>query len=159
MLDPMEGARELFFKYDGSRFYMSRDGVEDDYLRYSVPKHLETQWLEELTAAKLNMLETSGNWLVVHFLSSHSDTRHLARLTRATPRGEFWQRCAYLEELLRYVKMCAHAGAINEIQMREAAEYVLEQARIIDADAGHEDCRYRVRPIIEAATELHSSTR
>jgi hypothetical protein len=105
------------------------------------------------------MLEQPGNWAVVHFLQSHFDTRHLPRLIEAKPPGAFRQRCIYLEELLGYVKMCAQAHAINEIQMREAAEYVLDQAKIIDTDAGQEESRYRVRRIIESATELHSSTR
>lgn len=88
----------------------------------------------------------------------HNETRHLARLMEAKPRGAFWQRCAYFEDVLRYVKMCANAHAIDKIQMRVAAECVLDQARIIDKDAGQEDSRYRIRRIIEAATELHSST-
>ena len=43
----LQPARELFFTYDGSRFYMSRDGVEQDYLRFAVPREVETAWLEE----------------------------------------------------------------------------------------------------------------
>lgn len=34
-------AREIFFNYDGSRFYMSRDGVEAEYESFSVPKEVE----------------------------------------------------------------------------------------------------------------------
>ncbi|GAB4977530.1 hypothetical protein MAHJHV57_47390 [Mycobacterium avium subsp. hominissuis] len=49
-------AREIFFNYDGSRFYMSRDGVEAEYERFSVPKEVENKWLEELTTHKLSML-------------------------------------------------------------------------------------------------------
>jgi len=158
MLDPMDRARELYFKYDGSGLYMSRDGVEDEYRRYSVPKDLEKQWLEELTTTKLDMLESTDYWHVVNFLLNHRDTRHLPRLLHVKPHGKFGHRCAYLENLLLYIEMCAQARAIDDIQMREAAEYVFEQAEIIDADAGQEDPRSRVSRIVEAATELHSST-
>jgi hypothetical protein len=30
-------ARELYLAHDGSRFYMSRNGVEHEYLSYGVP--------------------------------------------------------------------------------------------------------------------------
>ena len=44
----LQSARDLFFRYDGSRFYMSRDGVEADYQEAGVPPEVETTWLEEL---------------------------------------------------------------------------------------------------------------
>ena len=158
-MEPLNRAREIFFKYDGSSFHMSRDGADyDEYRRYSVPEQLEKQWLEEVIAKRLDMLDEPGNWAVVYVLMHHGDTRHLTRLTQAKPRGAFWQRCAYLEDVLRYVKMCTHAGAIDESQIRDAADYVLGQAKIIDRDAGQEDSRYRVQRIIEFAAALRSST-
>lgn len=84
-MDPMARARELFFKYDGSRFYMSRDDVEWEFRSYEIPEQLRKQWLEELTATKLDKLEAGDNWSVVYFLLHHRDTRHLERILRATP--------------------------------------------------------------------------
>jgi hypothetical protein len=34
-------ARELYLAHDGSRFYMSRNGVEHEYLSYGVPLEVE----------------------------------------------------------------------------------------------------------------------
>jgi hypothetical protein len=154
---PMDRARELFFKYEGSRFYMSRNDVEDDYRSYAVPKQLEKQWLEELTATKLNMLEEGDNWSVVYFLLHHRDTRHLSRIMQATPRGSYGQRCAYLQDVLDYVKMCARAQDIGKTQVRQAAQYVLEQARVIEIDVRQGDSPDRVGDIIKSASELHAS--
>ena len=64
---PLEHARDLFIRYDGSSFYMSRDGADIQYQRYAVPNELEQKWLEEITTNKLDMLGTPGNWRVVHF--------------------------------------------------------------------------------------------
>jgi hypothetical protein len=157
-VDPIDRARELFWMYDGSSFYMSRDGVDAEYWSYSVPKRLEKQWFEELTTSKLEKLESPDNWRVVFFLIRRSDTRHLPRLLQAKPVGAFPQRCVYLEELLRYVKMCARDHAVDQIEMRQAAEYVLDQARILDTEAGGEDSRYRVHRILKSAAELRAST-
>jgi hypothetical protein len=151
----IDRARELFFKYDGSRFYMSRDDVEEEYRSYDVPEQLRKQWLEELTATKLDKLE-EGNWSVVYFLLHHRDTRHLPRILQATPRGSYGQRCAFLEDVLDYVKMCAHAEVIGRSQIREAAQYVLNQARPIEMDVEQDDSRERVARIIASATEMRS---
>jgi len=156
-LEDKARARELFFQYDGSRFYMSRDGVEDEYVDYAVPKQLEKQWLEELTQVKLDLLEQPGNSLVLNFLLNNRDTRHLARILDATPQGPFGLRCAFLEGVLKYVELCTRAQAINRVQIREAADYVLKQAQIISSDVGH-DSSDRVRQIIASANELWSST-
>ena len=84
---PLDRARKIFFDYEGSRFYMSRDGVDVEYERYPVPQQLERKWLEELTASRLDMLDRSGNWWVVHFLWHHRDSRHLSRLIQTKPLG------------------------------------------------------------------------
>lgn len=154
----MDRARELFFAYDGSVFYMSRNGVDDEYRQYAVPKELEKQWMEELTATKLDLLDGPGYWHVASFLLHHRDTRHLTRLLNVKTRGESGHRCAYLEDLLRYVEMCVRVDAVNDIRVWEAAEYVLKQAQVLDADAGQGASRSRVSRILAAATELRSST-
>ena len=99
-------ARQLFFAHDGSRFYMSRNGVEDQYARMQVPTSIESGWLEELTALKLKQLSSAGNWRVLNFLIHHSDFRHLDKIESAVPLGQFWEKCAFLEDLLRYLRAC-----------------------------------------------------
>jgi len=152
----MDRPRELFFKYDGSRFYMSRDGVEEEYRSYEVPEQLRKEWLEELTATKLDMLDAGSNCSVVYFLLNHRDTRHLPRILQANPRGSYGQRCAYLEDVLNYVKMCTDAQVIGRSQAREAAQYVLNQAADIENDVKQDDSRKRIVRIIAAASETLS---
>ncbi|ORV97213.1 MULTISPECIES: hypothetical protein [Mycobacterium] len=150
-------AREIFFNYDGSRFYMSRDGVEAEYESFSVPKEVENKWLEELTTHKLSMLGESGNWWVVYFLCNKRDCRHLSHLLSAEPLGAFWQRCAYLEVLLDYVGVCSQGYCASDIQA--AAQYVLDHAQgLSPEEAPSEQLRQRVRRVIESAAALRSTT-
>ena len=121
------------------------------------PNSLRRNGSKELTTSKLDMLETSGNWRVVHFLWHHGDSRHLSRLIQTKPLGAFWERCTYLEDLLKYIKMCSRTYAVNEIQ--GAAEYVLRQAESLEKVVPDENLHKRLRRIIESATDLRSSTR
>ena len=111
----MKKAKGLFFRYDGSRFYMSRDGVEADYLNAEVPPEAEAAWLRELTQDKLRLLSEEGNWWVIRFLNYHADTGHLAEVVQADPKGKLWQRCVFLEEFLgadsRHERQAATGGA------------------------------------------------
>jgi hypothetical protein len=43
-----------------SSFHRFRDGADDEYRRYLVPKQLEKQWLEALIANKLDKLDEPG---------------------------------------------------------------------------------------------------
>jgi hypothetical protein len=152
---PPDRARKIFFDYEGSRFYMSWDGVDVEYERYSVPQQLERKWLEELTASRLDMLDRSGNWRVVHFLWHHGDSRHLARLIQAKPLCAFWERCAYLEELVVYIRMCSPTYAIADIH--RAVAYVLGQAQSLERVAPDEKFGERVRRLIRSARDLRSA--
>lgn len=141
-------ARELFLTYDGSRFYMSRDGVEAEYQGYGVPPEVEQAWLGEITTKKLELLPAPGNWAVVSFLLHHGDTRHLTRLAEAKPMGVFWQRCAYLEELLRYVKHCS--GAYDPA-VRVAVEHVRDEANALTRRVRSAKSLARVASLVTAA--------
>jgi len=151
---PLDRAREIFFAYEGSRFYMSRDGVDSEYQRFSVPRELEKQWLDELTVIQLDMLESPGNWRVVNFLKNHDDVRHLSRLVHTTPLGAFWERCAYLELLVLYIKRCSLTDAADETQ--RARQYVIDQGRILEHVAPDERSRQRACAVIDAAKDLRS---
>ena len=71
---------------------------------------------------------------------------------QAKPLGSFGLRCAYLENLLKYIELCGQAQAVNQIQIREA-QYALDQAKILGADADDERSRNRVHCIIESANQ------
>ncbi len=113
-------AKELFDTYDGSTFYMSRDGVEEKFLSYRVPQHISNKWLNELTAQKLEILDSPGNWKVVHFLIHHSDFNYLEDILQIVPRGVLWEKCAFLETLLKYGKN----GNFNIKDRKRIREYV-----------------------------------
>lgn len=155
----MDRARELFFRYEGSGFYMSRDGVDAQYRRYTVPPELEQRWRNELTAQKIAALRRPGTWstqyYALYYLRQRDDTRFLPEAMRAEPGGEFWQRCAYLEQLLGYAGQCARCYPLDEI--RAAVEIVLRRAEILDEDRAPEQQRGRKARIIEQARQALST--
>ncbi|HEY3963431.1 MAG TPA: hypothetical protein VGM05_02670, partial [Planctomycetaceae bacterium] len=79
----IQEAKAFFFKYDGSRFYMSRDGVDVMYGSLDVPQEVEAAWLQELTRIKLGLLSRNANWTVLQFLNHHEDYRHLAEVVHS----------------------------------------------------------------------------
>jgi hypothetical protein len=150
----MERARELFFQYDGSRFYMSRDGVESEYLDYAVPRELELQWRQQLTAEKIAKLDQPGNWWTLNYLCHHNDTRFLHEVVRAEPLGELWKRVSYVELLLEYTERCSACYPRDDI--RAALQTVLARTAELDIDNAPEDereeqLRGRVRKLSETA--------
>jgi ribosomal protein L40E len=149
-------ARDLFFKYDGSRFYMSRNDVEFDYLRFKVPKDLEEQWLAELAERKLALLDKPPNGGVLHYFWHHGDVRHLHRFIQTQPLGEFRSRCAYVQDLLNYIKICLHCYSRNDIQ--EALHCALKHAESLEAEATDDKYRRRARHLIESVLALRSAT-
>ncbi|MDR2010289.1 MAG: hypothetical protein LBQ22_07390 [Bacteroidales bacterium] len=49
-------AKELYQRYQGSKFQMMRDGFYQEYLTYNVSKEEEDKWLEELVIININNL-------------------------------------------------------------------------------------------------------
>ena len=145
-------AKQLFFEYDGSRFYMSRNGVEDEFAMCEVPAKVENQWLKELTDAKLQLLDVRGNWKIVQFLLHHGDTHHLSRLRSVSPLGVFWQKCAFLEELLKYLKLCLpHA---DRAMISEMCDSLLESAERLKKRVRSNESVSRVNRLIASATSF-----
>jgi hypothetical protein len=154
----LERARDLLFTHEGSRFYMSRDGVEYEYRDYAVPDELEQQWRQELTTEKLAKLDQPGNSWVLNYLCHHNDTRYLHRLMHAAPLGEFWQRCSYLELLLEYTERCAALYPTDDI--RAALHAVLARSEQLGADNAPEaQLRERVRKLTDSAVRILSRLR
>lgn len=152
----MERARELFLQYDGSDFYMSRDGVESEYRGYAVPPGLELQWRKKLTAEKIAKLGQPGNWWTLNYLCHHNDTRFLHEVLRAEPLGELWERVAYLELLLEYTQRCAAFYPPGDI--RGALRTVVTRTADLDMDDApaqqREQLRGRVRKLAGIANLL-----
>jgi hypothetical protein len=151
-LKDLSAARDLFFSFEGSRFYMSRNDVESVYLSYNVPLEVERRWLSELTDQKLGMLQSPGNWWSINFLLSHRDGRHLSDVLQARPRGVLWQRTAFVEEQLSYVEMCLRLGcSIGEA--RTGIEQVLANARALLSSCRSDRTRGRVNQLIAKAEQ------
>jgi hypothetical protein len=152
----MDRARELFFQYDGSGFYMSRDDVEWEYRGYGVPPELEAQWRHELTAEKIAKLDQPGNWWTLNYLCHHNDTRFLHQVVRAEPLGKLWERVSYLELMLEYAERCAAFYPRDDI--RTAIQTVMSRTAALDIDSvpeelpgREEQLRGRERQLIETA--------
>ena len=146
----IRAARDLFFKYDGSTFYMSRDGADREYRSYAVPGDLEREWLRELTARHLDALVKPGNWWTLNFLVHHRDTNYLERVIAAPPLGELWQRTAYLELLLEYISACQSAGA-SRARIASALNVVQKHAEDLIRRSRSETSRARVAKVLVEA--------
>jgi len=119
-------AKKIFFEHDGSRFHMSRDGVEAAYVNAGVPAKTEAAWLEELRQQKLAALQSKGNWAAIHFLAHHGDYGHLVQIVAVEPRGLLWERCAFLEEMLAYARGCIEC--VDNLLVAQAIDRVIEEA-------------------------------
>jgi hypothetical protein len=146
----VRAARDLFFKYDGSRFYMSRDGADREYESYGVSRDLERQWMRELTARHLAALNKPGNWWTLNFLVHHRDTSHLEVIIGSPPLGEVWQRTAYLELMLDYIGACQSAGAARS-QIASALEAVQIHAIDLVRSTRSDASRARAARVLEDA--------
>jgi hypothetical protein len=149
----LQEARGLFDRYDGSRFYMSRDGVEAAYLEAGVPREVESAWLEELKQDKLRLLSQEGNWRVLHFFLHHADFGHLADFIRAEPRGMLWERCTFLELLLEYAGEVNRRGRDPSLVAQAVDKAVLEAERLLKR-AKSNDSIGRIRAILLQARHL-----
>jgi hypothetical protein len=146
----MKEAKKLFVRYDGSRFYMSRDGVEADYMRARIPSEVEVTWLEELKRDKLRHLSQRGNWQVLHFFLHHADLGHLADFVQAEPGGMLWERCAYLEELLRYAGEVKKTGRDPTLVPQAVRKAILEAERLLKRAKSNDSTR-RIRAVLHQA--------
>jgi hypothetical protein len=139
-------AKKIFFQYDGSLFYMSRDGADSQYAEMNIPKETETLWLEELTSEKVESLKSSGNWHAIHFFINHDDHRHVENIMAVTPKGELWEKCAFLEEFLKYLSILETTFSIS---VREKAlKYILEHSNSLLLSGRSNDSRKRILAII-----------
>ncbi len=132
-------ARELFFAYDGSEFFMSRDGADAEYTALKVPKTLERVWMRELTDKLLAALDQPGNWKTIYLLSHHWDFSHVREVLKARPKGVWWERVAYLENLLDYVRTARWLLRASGRQRAAAARIAIEHGEQLLAEAPDHD--------------------
>jgi hypothetical protein len=134
-------AKQLFFEYDGSEFYMDRDGFGDEYTALNVPKTVRREWMRELTAKHLAGLDEPGNWRTINFLSHHCDYSHVAEVLRAEPKGVWWERVAYLEGLLDYVRKARWRLRASGKDRAATADIALKYGELLLAEADEQEDR------------------
>lgn len=119
-------AKELFFTFDGSEFYMSRDGVDTEFEALNVPRDLRRAWMRELTSEHVAALGQPGNWKTLRFLSHHHDYSHVPDALAARPLGVWWEQVAFLEHLLGYVRVARWLLRASGSDLVRAAEMTLD---------------------------------
>ena len=151
-------ARHLFIAYEGSTFYMSRDGVEERYRDLHVPRDVEERWLAELTAGWIDRLAESGNWKSVHRLMHHADFTHVSTVVDSEPKGRLWERTAYLEEMLGYVGAAFSKSRATRDEVVGAAEKALASSDALRRAGRSTASRARVDALVRHAESMRSST-
>ena len=139
----MERARELFLKYNGSRFHMDREGDGAEYDGYHVSKETEEMWAREHIAGFLAS-EMQGREAV----RAYSAATELSRSDRG---GDSWNECLHyplraghlddvtvLYMLPCSLRMAERAAKKNRLPREEAQAYLGELdgfARLVQARA------------------------
>lgn len=149
----MNSAKDLFFRYDGSTFCMSRDGADRQYAMYNVPRSTEKLWLKELTEQKLAALDENGNCWVIHFLLSHGDFKRLPKLLATSPRGKLCEKTVFLEQLLRYLSECRKRGLFG-VRIEEGYARVVSLAEALMLRARSINSKARIQAVIDSANSI-----
>ncbi|MEO5911748.1 MAG: hypothetical protein ABIP95_12735 [Pelobium sp.] len=147
----LQKAKKLFFNYDGSTFYMSRNGVEGEYQSYHIPDLLQNEWLNELRAEKLTVLNEPGNWKVVYFLNTHRQEGYLDQLISVKPLGKFWEKCAYLETLLNYA---INTQKPNQSQLPKLITFIADRINEMERTIKAAHSKQRIGGIKEQLEQL-----
>jgi hypothetical protein len=146
----LDQAKKLFFKYDGSSFYMAHDGVAEEYRSANVPIEKEREWMADLTQQKLTALAENGNWQVVHFLNHHQDYQHLEKVMRTDAKGAFWERCSFLEGLLDY-SIGSKQRSSKSIMVAAISKVIDEAQKLVKAAKSEQSSR-RASALVSKAT-------
>jgi hypothetical protein len=127
-------ARDPFFAYEGSTFYMSRDGRDREFAAMHVPKELQQRWLKEMTAERVAALGLPGGWRSVSFFLHHNLAGHLSTVLDQVPLGKPWERTAYLELAAKYAEQCASRANLDTNDLRGALHAIRERADAMDRE-------------------------
>lgn len=128
----MREARRIFFDYDGYYFHMDRElpRHQMESIRANVTPEIRAAWMEELTERALRTLTEEGNSRSIYVFNYHSLYGHLESIMKSELHGSWWQRCAFLEDLLRYVDGCKKGGCDASLIDTALRKVVLEADRI-----------------------------
>jgi hypothetical protein len=121
-------ARQLFEQYDGSLFFMSRDGADVEYRRLAVPRATEAAWLVDLTARKIASLGEPGSFRVIAFLMHHADFSHVSAVVAADPKGNGSDQLNYLREALAYVAEAVRRGVVDRGVLDQMSAIVTDRS-------------------------------
>jgi hypothetical protein len=111
--DRHKTAKRLFFDYDGSTFYMSRNDVETVYKAYHVPIEIENEWKRELTALRLSQYRETGKFAYLGYLLENNHAELLAAILERKPNGTYINKLVVLEMISSYV--LKHVSTIKNI--------------------------------------------
>ena len=106
---------------------MDREGIYPSYEKYGILKDQEKKWMKELTNVKLNELDLKGNWSSIFFLNHHSDFKHLDKILNSEPLGKYWEKCAFLEELFKIIKLTK----LSETDKNRILNYIQTKGNLI----------------------------
>lgn len=96
-------AKKLYFKYDGSQFYMSHDGADEKYNKYNISKEIESVWKEELIIQRMHEYEVSSNFMKLHTLIYYSRFNLLEKIINVKVRGSYINKLVVLEMLIDFI--------------------------------------------------------
>ncbi len=152
-------AKEYFIQCDGLHFHMSREDHEawKGYLQLNISTATEALWLAELTALKLRLLKSPGNFMIVSFLLDHEDFRYLDEVAVVPPCGSFYEKCAYLEAMLEYVHGCR--GIYHKSQLKAVVETIANHANLLRRRLRAKSSLMRVDAIAETVARLSKQLR
>jgi hypothetical protein len=134
----LERAKELFFRYLGSRFLMSRDGVDEEYHSYGVSSEQQVAWSRELMNTLIEKLSDGGTSSFLSLVSFAQD----------------YPNVMILDEVLRYVAEHLYEASCREDSLDKViwAEGMTEIAKSTLRVGAV--CRRRIQCIAEAVETL-----
>ena len=122
--DRYREAKEIYFKYGGNSFFMTREGDYEHYKSFAVPKEVEKEWMREYRDtlfAKLHA-ETSGDGLTLIISSIISTVSKdssdvlvtLSEFIQANKESfDFFTSILIAEALLKAVKFYGHEDSVS----------------------------------------------
>jgi hypothetical protein len=130
--------RELFFLYEGSAFYMDREGDGDEFKALKVPRSVERAWMQELIAKYISALDRPGNYWSLSMLDHHWKYGYVRDALAARPLGLWWQKVAFLEQQFDYVRHARRFLRASGRDVANAARIVLAEGPRLRAEATNE---------------------
>jgi hypothetical protein len=154
-------ARELFEAYDGSTFFMSRDGADEEYRSLQVPRGIEAMWLADLTARKVASLGQPDGAMAIVFLQHHQDFTHVVEVMATQPKGNGSDQLDYLRAALGYIVEAARHGAAGEALIDHAVSVVTDRALLVAArwPAAHDQAEALIAQAAKLGSGPDSSIR